>query len=152
MRFFIDGDPVQKNRPRASRGGHVYSDQSGRGSIVEYYKTILRDQFRRQGEDILTGPVKVRFVFYMRRPKSHYTKTGKQSKAFTDWHTSKPDQDNLVKFIKDCLNGIAYKDDSQVCYCESFKVYGDHPGTIVDVKRILEIDRRGIFLRMEEFF
>lgn len=45
-------------------------------------------------------------------------------------HTKKPDLDNLIKFTKDCLNGVAWHDDSQVVeYGAMKKVYGDEPMT-----------------------
>ena len=42
-------------------------------------------------------------------------------------HTNKLDCDNLAKIILDSLNGIAYKDDAQVCELLVCKYYGDEP-------------------------
>lgn len=39
--------------------------------------------------------------------------------------TKKPDCDNIAKSILDALNGIAYKDDSQVVNLTVQKIYGD---------------------------
>ena len=41
--------------------------------------------------------------------------------------TKKPDVDNITKSILDSLNGIAYKDDSQVTGLEVMKEYGEIP-------------------------
>jgi Holliday junction resolvase RusA-like endonuclease len=42
-------------------------------------------------------------------------------------HTVKPDWDNLGKVVSDALNGIAWKDDAQVCWANVKKVYGEQP-------------------------
>lgn len=49
-------------------------------------------------------------------------------------HTKKPDLDNLVKFAKDCLNGVAWQDDSQVCELEAWKAYDEKPRTEIIIE------------------
>ena len=41
--------------------------------------------------------------------------------------TIKPDLDNCVKIVADSLNGIAYKDDSQIVSVVADKYYSDTP-------------------------
>ncbi len=51
------------------------------------------------------------------------------------------DIDNLVKFVLDSLNGIAYCDDSQICAIRSMKLYanaGEEARTEVEIRRIVE--------------
>lgn len=45
----------------------------------------------------------------------------------------KPDWDNIGKGISDALNGIAWKDDSQVYWSNVKKVYGAEPRVEVSV-------------------
>jgi len=45
--------------------------------------------------------------------------------------TNKPDLDNIAKIILDSLNGIAYKDDSQVVSLTVIKHYSDNPCVVV---------------------
>ena len=40
-------------------------------------------------------------------------------------HVYKPDADNLAKFVLDALNGVYYKDDSQIYELIVRKQYGD---------------------------
>lgn len=47
----------------------------------------------------------------------------------------KPDTDNIIKSILDPLNGVAYKDDSQVCKISGLKIYGEEPRVEVTIKR-----------------
>ena len=74
----------------------------------------------------LEGPVEACMTFYFQRPKHHF-RTGKfagQLKAGKDvWHNKKKDLDNLVKFVLDSLNALAYIDDGQVCSIKAEKFY-----------------------------
>jgi len=83
-------------------------------------------------EKPIDGPIFLELTFYMRRPKSHYG-TGKNSEILKDsapeWHTSKPDGDNLEKFVTDSMNRIYYRDDSLICFVIRKKVYSDQPRT-----------------------
>jgi len=49
-------------------------------------------------------------------------------------HTKKPDLDNMVKFVKDCLNGEVWHDDSQVVNLSARKQYCGVTGTEITVK------------------
>ena len=42
------------------------------------------------------------------------------------FHIQKPDADNLAKFALDCLTGLAYHDDAQICDCTSKKRWTHH--------------------------
>jgi Holliday junction resolvase RusA-like endonuclease len=74
----------------------------------------------------------------MPRPLSHYG-TGKNrnklKSASPEWHSKKPDLDNLVKFVKDCLNGIAWKDDAQVVTLAATKKYDENPRTMIEINQ-----------------
>lgn len=56
-----------------------------------------------------------------------------------EWHTRKPDSDNVLKAVKDSLNGLAWRDDSQVCkvHLEKHEASGDEqPRTEIEIKEI----------------
>lgn len=52
---------------------------------------------------------------------------------------SRPDIDNYIKFVMDCLNGIIYKDDSQVVHVEATKIYSTDPQTIIIIKEMIDV-------------
>jgi Holliday junction resolvase RusA-like endonuclease len=45
-------------------------------------------------------------------------------------HIKKPDIDNLAKFVADCLNRLAWRDDCQVVALNAIKAYAENPATI----------------------
>jgi Holliday junction resolvase RusA-like endonuclease len=52
------------------------------------------------------------------------------------YHTQKPDLDNIEKSILDGLNGIAFKDDSQVADVSKRKVWGPVARVVVTVEAL----------------
>ena len=86
------------------------------------------------------GPLLMKVTCYFPRPKSHFG-TGKNATKLKEsaptWKASRPDFDNLIKFIADALNGVFYKDDSQIVFASVSKRY--------------EIDTEvGVTVRLEE--
>jgi len=110
--------PVPQGRPRFSRrSGHAYDPKESRA-----WKNLLRfsiqqkcgvDNFEPFDKDCA---LVLAVVFKLPRPKS-------VSKEKRPEPTVKPDLDNLVKPIKDAMNGIVFKDDSQVVEILATKKY-----------------------------
>lgn len=78
-------------------------------------------------ETPIQGAVSLHVTAVFERPKSHYG-TGKNAKKLRDsapsYHTSKPDADNLAKFIADSLTSIYWRDDAQISSIFIEKRYG----------------------------
>ena len=74
----------------------------------------------------------MRIDFFFKIPKS-WTK---KQKAEAKWHIKKPDIDNLQKAVKDALNGIAYRDDSQVCKVMALKQYAESDGVLIEIEKM----------------
>lgn len=51
--------------------------------------------------------------------------------------TPRPDADNHLKVVKDALNGICWRDDSQVCDARVIKRYSDIPAIRVEIREFL---------------
>lgn len=77
-------------------------------------------------------PLEVTIDLFFPRPKTHY-RNGKYSDQLKDnapkWHTSKPDSDNLAKFVMDSLNKLFWRDDSIICSLIVYKRYSETPRT-----------------------
>ena len=47
--------------------------------------------------------------------------------------TTKPDWDNIGKAVCDALNGLVWKDDSQIVHATTEKYYSDDPRVVIGV-------------------
>jgi len=137
IKIIIHGKPIAKNRPRFARRGKftvTYSDQETEEGLF-----ILDVRQQLKGQEIILGPITLVAIFHFERPKSHFgtgRNIGKLKDSAPAIHIKKPDTDNLLKFVKDCLNGIAWKDDSQVFDVRGIKRYSDEPKTEIFITMI----------------
>lgn len=139
----VDGEPKAQPRPRAfSRGGHARVYDPG---TAEGWKSLIAEAMRPNvPHEPITGPVEVSLVFEFSRPKAHF-RTGKHSAELRpdapEYHTAKPDRDNLDKAVLDVLTTLGVlKDDSQVCTGIISKRYGARPGATIRVRRIERVE------------
>jgi Holliday junction resolvase RusA-like endonuclease len=118
--FTIPGVPVAKARARVV-DGRAYTPEKTRAaeSEVQFYATASHVPL------IESGPIWLALVFVFPWPKSWPKKRRPQ------FHTVKPDASNLLKLVEDALNGICWRDDSQVCVVHADKRYGETPETVV---------------------
>lgn len=131
--FTVDGPPVPAARPRATRFGEhvrVYTPKSN-AEWMERVRASFRAAFPLAEPITRQAPVEMSVTFRIARPKSHY-RTGKNAELLRASapviHTQRPDLDNLLKGVKDALNGLAFADDSQVAeYGHMAKVWTDGP-------------------------
>lgn len=106
--------PRQRHRVVRKRTGEVFaSNYLPKDAKIHAFKQAVRDAIGKFGEP-LVGPLALRLCFYMKRPQNHYRTNG----SLKDWaplyKVTKPDGDNLCKGVCDAMNGLAWKDDSQV--------------------------------------
>jgi len=115
-------------RPRFSKFG-TYNDKK-----YTVYKQALLVSARSQDKSYFNGATKLEVTFYMPIPAS--LSKVKQKALNGEFHIKRPDTDNLLKSVKDSLNGIFYKDDSQICDVVAKKIYSTHPRTEIILKEI----------------
>lgn len=120
--FTVYGRAVPKARPRVTKSGHTYTPKTTK----EYEARVQEAYRKRYGMDMFPDktPLAMLVEFSYTPPKS-WSKV-KREKAIRRevFPTSRPDVDNLLKSIEDALNGVAYRDDSQIVALTSRKVYG----------------------------
>jgi len=131
IRFTVPGDPRGKGRPKATaRGGHarVYTDAKTRA----YEDQIaLLAKAAMQGQEPLVGPVHVNVRVLFKPSVSTSKKSREAMMAMEVLPVKRPDLDNVVKAILDGMNGIAFRDDAQVCSMTAAKRYAETAGVEV---------------------
>ena len=93
-----------------------------------------------QGFEPFIDPIYIQLWYGLPRPKSHYgtgRNSGKLKGSAPKYPGKKPDIDNYEKFVFDCLNGVVYRDDSQVVSCRHDKRYSENPRTEIEIRRII---------------
>lgn len=141
----ILGDPKAQGRPRATTRGKfatVYEDKKDKQNKA----TIAVIAQQKAPAKLLTGPLRVDIYWYFARPKSHYgtgRNADKLKESAPDYHTSRPDRDNLDKLVLDALTGVFWRDDNQVCKGEIEKLYGVRPRTEIIITELEQADGNG---------
>lgn len=124
IEFTIQTEPVAKARARAGAGGRFYTPKK-----TSDYEAIvaLQAKIAMEGRAPIDSACCLSLVFHIPIPKSWSQKKQYSALLGTVLPTSKPDLDNLIKAVKDGLNGIVWADDSQVVRVVAEKKYGDNP-------------------------
>jgi len=89
------------------------------------------------------GPLQVRMVFVMPRPKSHRCKSGVPRESAPIYPISKPDVDKLWRLASDALTHAGvWADDSRVVDMKASKRYDDREpaGVMITVEEIVQED------------
>ena len=109
--FEIQGAPVPWQRAGVNtKSAHHFTKPKTRA-----YEARVKESFVNTGETPFAEHAAVCAEIYAYFPKPHKTKLR--------FVTKRPDADNISKAILDALNGVAYKDDSQIVALYVFKMW-----------------------------
>lgn len=130
MRFFIS----MKKPPTITHQEKKVTVVNGRPRFYEPEElklarsTLLASLAKFKPEEPLTCPLMLWTTWVYPESKTHPADT---------WKSTKPDTDNMVKLLKDCMTTVGFwKDDAQVAYEVIMKMYGKQTET-------------GIFIQVE---
>jgi Holliday junction resolvase RusA-like endonuclease len=130
------GEPKAQARHRHFTRGTFSGTYDPSKDKKETFASILQSQAPKEP---IPEPIMLDLTFYMSRPKNHYG-TGKKSEIMKDtapeYHSGRPDLDNLTKFVQDAMNKIFWKDDAQICILNAQKKYSERPRTEILIKTI----------------
>lgn len=131
IQLVIPGKPTGKGRPRLGK----YKTYTPAKTVN--YETLVKLTFIDKYKNFkpFEGAVKAKITAVFSIPKS-FSKKKKEEALLKRYYTHKPDADNITKIILDSLNGLAYKDDSQVAALEVYKMYGEQEKVIVELEEI----------------
>lgn len=79
------------------------------------------------------GPISLNVIVFLPIPKSKPKKWQAAAIRREILPTKKPDLDNLLKHLKDCMTGIFYLDDKQIIAVQAFKYYSKYPGWDIEI-------------------
>lgn len=130
LTFEIPGPPYGKARHRMTRTGHAYTPKE-----TVSYESLVKHIFHTKYPDWVPheGPVQMEISAFFDIPKSAPKKRAILMLTNALRPTKRPDTDNISKIIKDSLNGILYRDDSQVVTDTVHKLYAVVPKVEVRV-------------------
>ena len=124
LEFSVPGEPKGKGRPRVTRSGHAFTPKD-----TVMYENLVRTSFRQAYQDhipVTDKEIRAEIRAYYGMPKASKKKTAQMIDG-TIRPKKKPDLDNIAKAVLDSLNGIAYKDDSQIVTLSISKQYSLQP-------------------------
>jgi Holliday junction resolvase RusA-like endonuclease len=136
IRFYVPGLPQGKGRARFStRGGFARAFTPLKTVLYESLIAVAGQEAMDE-RPLIEGPIYLNITAVFPVPPSWTKRRKSEVASGAAWHTSKPDGDNIAKAVGDALNGVAWKDDSQVALCKVLKIYGDKPGLDVMVEAL----------------
>jgi len=125
----VQGVPIAKKRPKFARRGKFVTTYNEQETEEGKFLLLALKQIPKKP---IIDPMRIVMYFCFPRPQGHYG-TGKnvgRLKASAPYHhTVKPDIDNCIKFVLDCLNEQLFKDDKQIVDIAAKKRYSDDPRT-----------------------
>lgn len=127
LKFKIIGQPIAKGRPRFFRAGS-YTGTYTPANTRRWEEFVHFQAIQYRPKSLWQGPIAMTLIFLMPRPKSLPKKVVH--------HIKKPDLDNLAKSVKDALQGIIYRTDSQI--------------VTLNIEKKYAVDEYGVEIEMEE--
>ena len=140
IEFFVPGAPVGKGRPRAARRGAgvvMFTPEKTAG-----YETLVAAaasnamRAHQLAHQLLDGPLEAMLEMRFQVPASWSKARRARALAGAEWHTSKPDADNVAKAVLDACNGVVFRDDAQVVMLVAIKAFSDEPGVRVVIREV----------------
>jgi Holliday junction resolvase RusA-like endonuclease len=105
----------------------MYNDQE---RVMSELKYIINEKFALKPFEV---PVHLEMTFVFPIPKSTSKIKAAQMINGSIVPMKRPDLDNCVKLVLDCMNKIVYLDDSQVTKFSAEKCYGLVPKTVITI-------------------
>lgn len=125
----IPYNPVAKGRARQGRNHHYtpYKTRNFEALVEQYGRQVMGKS------EPITGACRMHLYLYREIPAS-WSNT-KKEKADSDmiFPTTKPDSSNILKAVEDALNGVVWKDDSQIVDHVVSKRYSKYPSLVIEV-------------------
>lgn len=139
--FWVPGIPApggsKRGFPHAKTGKVVMVDMGG--ERTKNWRESVKVAAMQSGQ-YLEGPLALRVVFNMPRPKCHY-RTGRYAGELKPnaptHHTKSPDATKLLRSTEDALTGVVWGDDAQIVEQEVSKQWATgQPGARITIMEL----------------
>ena len=136
--FKVDGNPVGKQRARYVKRGNFV--QAYTPEKTRTYESLIKEKaIEAMGSsEPLETPVTLYLYIRVCPPKSYSKKRIEACLNGSEQPIRKPDASNILKSVEDGMNGVVYKDDSQIVNIHVTKVYSSEAGVDICVKECLQ--------------
>ena len=130
IRIEVPGQPVPKQRARSfiHRGSGRMCHLTPARTVNYEAEVALAGREAMVGKDLIQGPLAITVFAHFLMPK--------RGRKEGDYHTSRPDWDNVGKICSDALNGIVWRDDCQVASAQVVKTYANSPRLVIEVRAL----------------
>jgi Holliday junction resolvase RusA-like endonuclease len=138
IRLIIPGEPQAKGRPRffpiRTKAGRTFS-RAVTPLKTRTYETLIQELFvlAYPGFMPMEGPLSMEVDAYLRIPKSASRRRRDMMEGGTIVPEKRPDVDNILKSAGDALNGLAFRDDSQIAEAIIRKRFSSQPRMIIRI-------------------
>lgn len=132
MLIVVEGEVVPKGRARITRSGIAYTPKKTRdyeNKLAFFAQQAMKDT------PLFEGPLVVHVEVTIPITESWSKKKREKALAGEIRPISRPDLDNYIKIL-DGINGIVWKDDSQIVELTARKIYGEKPRLFVDIDSV----------------
>ena len=143
IELVIPGEPVGKQRPK------VFPMRTRTGLIIRRgvtpertvnYEVLIRELFavRYPGFQPLEGPLMLTIEAFLGIPKSASKKKRAAMESGSVLPEKRPDFDNLAKTAADALEGVAFRNDSQIAEAVIRKRYSTAPRMRITIRPVAD--------------
>lgn len=138
VNFIIPGPPQGKARAKVYRNHNIVRAVTPEKTVL--YENLVKTCYQELNMSQYFNEQALVMVIdaYYDIPKSTSKKKAEDMLNGSIRPTKKPDSDNIAKAIMDALNGVAFKDDSQIVELRIRKHYGKSPKVQVAIGEVEE--------------
>lgn len=136
IHFTIPGKPQGKARARTVYNPKTKRSASYTPDNTVLYENLIKTMYLQSCPDerYMDGQALQVTITANYEPPKSTSKKNRNLMIFGEMKPcKKPDIDNIAKVVLDALNGLAYKDDTQVCSLTVLKKYAEHEGVNVHI-------------------
>lgn len=130
IEFTVPGAPQGKARARTTYHG-TYTPEK-----TVLYENLIKLMYQQQTDYMSHKPLEIFILICFEPIKSVSKRVREQMLSGKMYPIKKPDIDNIAKVVLDALNGIAYRDDTQVVQLTMRKIYSGMPRLDVKIREV----------------